>query len=367
MTENPIFSNDKLKIVLQITQLLFFLYLFLVSIGLMGASFKIFGKEFAETLIATTSNPFVGLFIGVLATSLIQSSSSTTSIVVGMVGGGALTVGNAIPIVMGANIGTSVTNTIVSMAHLNRSNEFRRSFAASTVHDFFNILAVIVIFPIQYFTNFLGIFAHDLAEIFQNVGGLKLFNPIKTATKPVINLFTSTLGDFPWLVLILSVVILFIALKKMVDTLRVLVIKRAEVWFDKILFKNSFRAFTVGLVLTLMAQSSSITTSLVVPMAGAGMLTLVQIFPYTLGANIGTTITAMLASLATGNLNAVVVAFAHLLFNISGIIIWWPFSKLPIFLANSLAEYSIKNKLYPFIYVLTMFFIIPLLVILIFR
>jgi sodium-dependent phosphate cotransporter len=119
--------------------------------------------------------------------------------------------------------------------------------------------------------------------------------------------------------------------------------------------------------MTLMAQSSSITTSLVVPMAGAGMLTLAQIFPYTLGANIGTTITAMLASLATGNANAVVVAFAHLLFNISGIIIWWPFSKLPIFLANSLADYSIKNKMYPFIYVITMFFIIPLVVILIFR
>ena len=367
MTDNPIFRNDKFKVVLQIFQLLLFLYLFLLSINLMGASFKIFGKDFAETLIATTSNPFVGLFIGVLATSLIQSSSSTTSIVVGMVGGGALTVGNAIPIVMGANIGTSVTNTIVSMANINRSNEFRRSFAASTVHDFFNVLAVIVIFPIQYFTNFLGIIALDLEKIFENVGGLKLFNPIKSATKPLINLIIEWIGDFPWLILLLSIVILFIALKKMVDILRVLVIKRAEVWFDKILFKTAPRAFVVGLVMTLMAQSSSITTSLVVPMAGAGMLTLAQIFPYTLGANIGTTITAILASLATGNANAVVVAFAHLLFNISGIIIWWPFSRLPIFLANKLAEYSLKNKAYPFVYIFTVFFVIPLMVILIFR
>lgn len=367
MIDNPIKSNEKLKVILQILQLLFFMYLFLLSITLMGASFKLFGKGLAETLIATTSNPFVGLFIGILATSLIQSSSSTTSIVVGMVGGGVLTVSNAIPIVMGANIGTSVTNTIVSMAHLNRSNEFRRSFAASTVHDVFNILAVIVIFPIQYFTNYLGVFARDLAITFQNVGGLKLFNPIKSATKPLVNLFVSALGDLPWLLLILSLVILFIALKKMVDSLRVLVIKRAENWFDKILFKNAIRAFTVGLVMTLMVQSSSITTSLVVPMAGAGILTLAQIFPYTLGANIGTTITAILASLATGNINAVVVAFAHLIFNISGILIWWPLSRVPIFLANTLAEFSIKNKIYPFIYVLTLFFVIPLAVILIFR
>ncbi len=367
MIKNPIISNEKLKVILQILQLLFFLYLFMLSITLMGSSFKLFGKGFAETLIATTSNPFVGLFIGILATSLIQSSSSTTSIVVGMVGGGVLTVSNAIPIVMGANIGTSVTNAIVSMAHLNRSNEFRRSFAASIVHDIFNKLSVIIIFPIQYFTNYLGVFAGDLAITFQNVGGLKLFNPIKSATKPMVNLFVSALGDLPWLLLILSLVILFIALKKMVDSLRVLVIKRAEIWFDKILFKNAIRAFTVGLVLTLMVQSSSITTSLVVPMAGAGILTLAQIFPYTLGANIGTTITAILASLATGNINAVVVAFAHLIFNISGILIWWPLSRVPIFLANTLAEFSIKNKIYPFIYVLTMFFVIPLVVILIFR
>jgi sodium-dependent phosphate cotransporter len=153
----------------------------------------------------------------------------------------------------------------------------------------------------------------------------------------------------------------------MVNTLRVLVINRAEALFDKVLFKTAFRAFSVGLIMTILAQSSSITTSLVVPMAGAGILTLAQIFPYTLGANIGTTITAILASLATGNINAVVVAFAHLLFNISGIIIWWPLSKVPIYLANLLAEFSIKNKLYPFIYIITVFFIIPILVLLIFK
>ncbi|MCZ6621799.1 MAG: Na/Pi symporter, partial [Deltaproteobacteria bacterium] len=123
----------------RIIQLLIFLYLFLFSINLMGASLKMFGKGFAETLIASTSVPLVGLFIGILATSLIQSSSSTTAIVVGMVGGGVLTVSNAIPIIMGANIGTSVTNTLVSLAHINRTLEFRRSFSASTVHDFFNL------------------------------------------------------------------------------------------------------------------------------------------------------------------------------------------------------------------------------------
>ena len=197
-------SPSTQETIIQILQLLFFLYLFLLSIDIMGSSLKLFGKGFAETLISTTSNPIVGLFIGILATSLIQSSSSTTSIVVGMVGGGVLNVENAIPIIMGANIGTSVTNTLVSMAHVNRTNEFRRSFSASTVHDFFNILSVIVLFPIQYFTNYLGKSATLLANGFENIGGLKLFNPIKAITKPVVNILIDLIGQYPWILFILK-------------------------------------------------------------------------------------------------------------------------------------------------------------------
>ena len=79
----------------QVVLLLGYLYLFLLSIDMMGASMKMFGKGFTESLIASTSNPLVGLFIGILATSIIQSSSTTTSIVVGLVGGGALKIGRA--------------------------------------------------------------------------------------------------------------------------------------------------------------------------------------------------------------------------------------------------------------------------------
>ena len=80
----------------------------------------------ATTLIQTTTNPFVGLFVGILATSLIQSSSSTTSIVVGLVAGGVLNLANAIPIIMGANIGTSVTNTLASLTQIKRRGEFEQ-------------------------------------------------------------------------------------------------------------------------------------------------------------------------------------------------------------------------------------------------
>ena len=344
-----------------------FLYLFLFSLELMGSSLKLFGKGFATTLIETTTNPIVGLFIGILATSVIQSSSSTTSIVVGLVAGGALNVASAIPIIMGANIGTSVTNTLASLTQINRNVEFQRSFSAAIVHDFFNLLAVLVIFPLQYFTNFLGKAATFLGNEFQHIGGLNFLSPAKAITKPAVEILEDIIGKNPWVLLALSLFFLLFSLTRMVKSLKIIIVNRAEAWFDRYLFKTAPRAFLVGLLITVLVQSSSITTSLVVPLAGAGLLTLVQIFPYTLGANIGTTITAILAALVTGNLAAIIVAFSHLLFNISGMVILWPLKALPIFLAQKFASFSTKNKLIPVVYVLFVFFFLPISLIFIFR
>lgn len=326
----------------------------------MGASLRMFGKGLAETLIATTTNPLVGLFIGILSTSIIQSSSTTTSIVVGLVAGGALNVANAIPIIMGANIGTSVTNTLVSLTQIRRATEFRRALAAATVHDFFNVLAVLVLFPLQYFTHFLGKAATFLGDNFQHIGGLRFLSPVKALTKPPVDILKDLLGSYPWILLALSLLFLILALTRMVKSLRILVVKKAEAWFDRYLFKTAFRALLVGLLLTAMVQSSSITTSLAVPMAGAGLLTLVQIFPYTLGANIGTTVTAILAALVTGNLSAIIVAFSHLLFNISGMIIWWPFKFVPISIAEKFAGIAVKHKIVAIVYIIVVFFVIPI-------
>ena len=353
--------------ILRLILLIIFLYLFIFSLELMSASLKMLGREFAKSLIYTTTNPVAGLFIGLLATSIIQSSSSTTSIVVGMVASGALEISSAIPIIMGANIGTSVTNTLVSLTHINRSNEFNRAFSAAIVHDVFNIFAVLVLFPIQLATNFLTISATFMGEAFQYIGALSLLNPLKMLAYPLVYFLKEHLGSYPFIIFILSLLLLLFSLKMMADALRVLVVKKAEVWFDRFLFKTAFHAFFVGLLLTVMVQSSSITTSLVVPMAGAGILTLKQIFPYVLGSNAGTTVTAIIAALVTGNLAAITVAFSHLLFNISGMMIWWPLKCVPIFVARSFSQYSMRNKIIPFGYIIIMFFIVPVLGIYFFR
>ena len=342
---------------------MFLLYIFFVSISLMGASFKFFGKGFAEKLLTTTSNPFIGLFIGILTTSIVQSSSTTTSMTVALVAGGALDVLTAIPIIMGANIGTSVTNTLVSLGHIYNKDEFRRAFAAAIIHDFFNLISVIIIFPLELAFDILGRISLFFEQLLKNSDGLNLIDPLKIIVKPTVNLIIKLTDESGTIILMISVILLFIALRYIVVNLKAIMIGKIEAFINETLFKTDIRALILGLIMTMLVQSSSITTSLAVPLAGAGILSLRQIFPFTLGANVGTTVTAILASLVTGSESAVTVAFAHLMFNVLGICFIWPIKRVPIFLAEKLAEYSLKSKLIPVAYITLVFFIIPLLLI----
>jgi sodium-dependent phosphate cotransporter len=346
------------------------LYAFLVSIGLLGKAFKLMGGGFVEGLIESASNPFVGLFVGILATTLVQSSSTTTSLVVALVGGGTMSVGTAIPVIMGANIGTSVTNTLVSLGHLTRSREFHRAFSASTVHDFFNLCAVAILFPLQVATDFLGRLSDGMARTFHDVGGFSFTSPLKVLTSPSVDAVTGALADNPKTLLLIALALMFGSLRYLVATLKSLVLARVGVAFDRVMFKNAGRAMLLGAVLTMFVQSSSITTSLAVPLAGAGILSLRQVYPYTLGANVGTTATAILASLAVGEVGAVTVAFAHMLFNLCGIAVIWPIRvvrEFPLRLATRLADLSLASRAIPILYVVVAFYLIPLLLITLLR
>ena len=360
----------------QIVLIILVLYVFLVSIGLLGGAFKLFGKELAHQLIEMTSNPLVGLLAGILATTLAQSSSTTTSIAVGMVAGGALTIEGAIPVVMGANIGTSVTNTLVSMGHITRKEEFRRALAGATVHDFFNLLCVLILLPVELITRawggvgYLQWLATWLAGVFEGVGGMTFASPLKLIVKPAVGLLLDLLGQNPTLSIIVALVLMYLALKFLVDLAKGIVVQRSERYLHRYLFSTPLLTMAFGVVMTVLVQSSSITTSTIIPLIGAGILTLEQVFPYTLGANVGTTVTAMLASLATGNIAALIVAFAHLCFNLSGIILIYPIEairRIPLAMARALAVLTSRNRAYAFIYVGLVFYIIPLGLILIGR
>ena len=321
--------------------------------------------------MSTTSNPFVALFIGVLATTLFQSSSTTSSLIVAMVGGGTITLSGAIPMIMGANIGTTVTNTIVSIGHIQRGNEFKRAFQAATVHDFFNVLAVIVLFPLEYFFGIIEKTASSLGILlFGTLSTDEVFkSPIKAAIKWGSKKVQMLSPDNDILFIAISVFLTFLMLYSIVKLLRSLVLEKVEAFFDTYIFKTAIRAMIFGILLTISVQSSSITTSTVIPLAGAGVLTLRQIYPFTLGANIGTTVTALLASL-TLNVTAMVASFAHLFFNIFGIILVYlnPFLRdIPLKLSEKFSDLAQKSKFIPLLYLLVVFFLIPFLIILLGR
>ena len=253
--------NKNFDILLKTTGVVTALYLFLVGIAGMSSAIKHMGSGFAETVLTTTSNPFIALFIGVFATVLFQSSSTTTSLIVGMVSSGSLTIASSIPMIMGANIGTTVTNTIVSIGHINKRTEFKRAFAASTVHDFFNIMAVIIIFPIEIIFHPLQKISERLAiELFgkiENIDVLQAKSPIKVAVKSGAGFIHKFTLDNDVIYLILSVAITFLMLYSLVKLLKSLVLKKIEGFFDQYIFNTTIKAMIFGVIITIMVQSSS--------------------------------------------------------------------------------------------------------------
>jgi sodium-dependent phosphate cotransporter len=327
-------------------------------------------------LVASTSHPLIGLFIGVLATSIAQSSSLTTSIVVSLVAGGTLTPALAIPVVMGANIGTSITNIIVSLGHLTRSDEFERAFSAATVHDIFNWFSVVLFLPLEIATGFLTKFSTWLASVVGGTAGLEFHSPTRLAISPVIGWIKGLLLDLGLsntmsavLLLALSGVLLFLALTGLTRTMKGILLARLQPVLSSAIARRSLVGLLFGVLFTVLVQSSSVTTSLLVPMAAAGVLTLEQVYPITLGANVGTTVTALLAA-SVGNVSGLAIAFAHLTFNVLGISVFfanpWGRHLIPR-LGRAFGAVATQSRILVAVFILGAFFLLPGLVILIER
>lgn len=350
------------------------IYGILLSVGMVGSGFKWAsgGSEGARELFEFATNPFVALLIGILATSLVQSSSTVTSVVVGLVAGG-LPIEIAIPMVMGANVGTTITNTLVSLGHVRKKSEFRAAFAAATVHDFFNLICVAIFLPLEIIFGFLAK-ASAWASSYL-VGGesmsIKGFNFIKPITKPVIGEVKGFLGSvmpdkFAAIALIvLGVLAIFIAITLIGRILRSLMVGRAKAILHGAIGRGPIAGIASGSVVTVLVQSSSTTTSLMVPLVGSGVFKPKDIYPFTLGANIGTTITALLAATALSGAGAVAgmqIALVHLFYNLLGVLVVYglPFLRdIPLKGAERLAEVATQRHSLAAAYVLTVFFIIP--------
>lgn len=341
------------------------LFIFLFALDLMTSSLQHLGGNIAETILLATANPFNGLFIGLLITAMLQSSSTTTALVVALVASGSITVQSSIPIIMGANVGTTITSAIVSLGFIHKKKEFRRAVAAGTYHCFFNLLTVIILFPLEYYYGLLSSFSIRIAQYFFVPTVAPVESRIEhfwSGFSPVIDLLLKLIPN-GFILIILSFVLLFgsiLLFRKLISDL--LKASSPEV-FSRFFFKNQFKSFAWGLLTTAAIRSSTITTSVVVPIVAKRITTLKQAAPFIIGANIGTTITAFIAATLNANTaGGITIAIAHFLFNFIGMLIFFPvplLRKLPIELASELGRLTLKYRLAGLVFLLATFFFIP--------
>lgn len=358
-------------------QVLLLIYLLLAAVSIIGDGFEIASGGAAHQLFAFATNPIISLMIGIVATATIQSSSTVTSIIVGLVAGG-LPLSMAIPMVMGANIGTSLTSTIVSLGHVRDGEEFRRAFSAATVHDSFNVFAVLLILPLELAFHplenaSLWIAGFIAADVTATGADLSSFNIISIAIAPTVNLFTAAVsfieGTWQGIILIITgIALILFVVHSVGKILKKLMTGRALEIMNNAVGRGPISGIGAGSLITILVQSSSTTTALIVPMAGSGLMSMKQVYPFTLGGNLGTTVTALLAATAITGSTAILafqIALVHLLFNLAAILLIFSIPLLrnvPPSFAEYMASATQKNRWFIGAYIATLFFLVPLLV-----
>ncbi|WP_040400841.1 Na/Pi symporter, partial [Cecembia lonarensis] len=356
------YSNKVIPILITLFGLLFFMF----SIDLLTVSMTQINNDFASQLFVATNNPFVGLFIGLLMTALIQSSSTVTAMVVAVVASGSLTLGQAVPVVMGANIGTTITSTLVAFSFIMKKNVFKKALAAGVLHDVFNILTVLVLFPLEVYFGFLSESASYLTATFFDLGddfdGSYAYNVL--FTRPL-TLWLVNLLQQPVIALILAVVLVFVSIKFLSQAVMRAFMSDNLNKINKHIFQKPFLSFAYGAFFTAAVQSSTVTTSIMVPAVANRKVSLVKAFPFIIGANIGTTITASIAAIYKTDA-AISLAIVHVMFNLFGALLFMPSASIrniPVKIATFLGNESIRTRFVGFAYILLTFFVIPFLLI----
>lgn len=258
--------------IFSVFQLVGGLALFLYGMNVMSSSLeKLAGSRLEKTLEKLTGNPFKGFMLGLLVTAVIQSSSATTVMVVGFVNSGIMTLTQSVAVIMGANLGTTVTAWILSLTSLSSENFLIQMCKPDSFTPILAIIGVVMIMRSQkskkrytgeIFVGFAILIygMTTMSSVFQNVPELK-------------NVFT--------------------------------------------MFQNPLLGIFTGLALTAIIQSSSASVGIVQTLAASGAVSFSAAIPILLGANIGACISALLSSIGA-NKKAKQAAFVHLYFNVIG-------------------------------------------------
>uniref|UniRef100_A0A3P8VDM2 Solute carrier family 34 member 2a n=1 Tax=Cynoglossus semilaevis TaxID=244447 RepID=A0A3P8VDM2_CYNSE len=430
--------------------LLGLLYMFICSLDILSSAFQLVGGKPSRARLHNDVKSF-------LRSRAVSTLLQIQLVVISPVRTGLLTVQVAVPIIMGTNIGTSVTNTLVAMTQAGDRSVFRRAFAGATVHDFFNWLSVLVLLPLEVASGYLYEVtkliidsfniqsgeAPDLLNVITDVltesivmldssvlSGIATGDPEaqnKSLIKRWCKTFTNTTlmnvtvpgpenctseslcwmdGNYTFttknisethnirkcnhlfvnvnlpdlaiglILLALSLLVLCSCLILIVKLLNSM-LKGQVAGVIKTIINTDFPfpfgwitgyiAILVGAGMTFIVQSSSVFTSAITPLVGIGVISIERAYPLSLGSNIGTTTTAILAAMASPGdtlANSLQIALVHFLFNITGIVLWYPipFMRIPIRLAKSLGNITASYRWFAAVYIILCFFVIPLLV-----
>lgn len=377
-------------------------WLFFLALELLGRGMKVSFAAPLQAFLTLHSAEFTELrsfVIGVLGTAVVQSSSTVTSMCVVLTQEGVMPLVIAAGIVHGANLGTSVTSSIVAFAtnapkwtgrplrdlwallSAPRGEGFERAVGTAVVHDFFNIIMVTAILlflelPFGWILKLSERAAGFIADGLSGADGaltvLVVLSP-KTWTAPISKLLLG-IGVPGAVLAILGLPLLFVALKGFSTQMKALVLhgadeSDAETLGDRLLGKHPVDTFVRGLVLTTLVQSSSATTSMVVPLAAMGLFRVRRIFPFILGANIGTTATALMA--ASGGVGAagldagLTIALCHLLLNTAAVVLAVVVPGLPTSILGSakiLGRAAARRPYWLLVYLAMLIVVLPLTV-----
>ena len=386
----PILSNDQVRVVLTLLISIFF---FIASLEGVKNGFKLIFSEWQTGILAMVTSDtaaITGLAVGMLCTALVQSSSAvvagTMVSMAGMVSAGLpLTdaVRFGVPMVFGANIGTTITNTIVAFG-VERGmtmDEFKDTIPGVIVDDVYEALTITIFFTLELTTGFLSKTVLWLGNFYSNVLQLEGFfasfeNSIvdiivkEPIIVPMKNILVSTVGPktggvlmfLIWFgVIILSMSMITKGLEKMIEL----------EWEEKgkAAFDRPARGWFTGFMITLIVGSSSIGTSLVIPFLATKVVDLKKAYPYLVGCNMATAVDfSQIYGYMAGGMTGMVLGSAHILLNIIAMIVWFisPLRFVPVAIAEWLGEKITHNQNVAFallIWVVGIFFVVPILII----
>jgi sodium-dependent phosphate cotransporter len=348
---------------------IFILYLFFFSLEMMGLSVKLFESNILKSTLA---NPFIALVIGLLLTAIFQSSSTTTSLLVALVASNSLAIVEAIPVVIGANIGTTITAIITSLAHISYKKEFKKAVSGAFIHHNFKLFTGVIIFLLEYFFHFLStcsIYLTHFIKSSSNDQEISSFYIYKYTIEPFILYLNQHLLFHPVVFFVISFILLFVSIRLFIALLKNTLIDSSHQNLDKYVFDGSFKSFSWGMFVTALLHSSTATTSFMVPLIATNKVSLKKAYPFIIGANIGTTFTAIVAALSKSP-DAMSIALAHFLFNFIGMIIFFIIpvtNNIPLTFAKKIGRFVHAHTYTLIIYVVVLFFLLPFLMIAISR